>query len=416
MAASGSTNQELRLAISLDSSKATAAAYTLPQSNGVSLQPAKIHGFAKVDTSFVAPSGPRSLREASDVILELTEAVENQTSEHFSDSLVTFASPSLQFGGQSVRLELRSERVGKRDIAELDRLWYHPNQSQAASGMHTYLRLRTPYRVDRNTITAEPEGLAAHSLARTEVAFSERKTTVLNWIEAFRLCGLKIRRFVPQPLGSLMAATTSHERKQGIMVVDIGHTLTQVIVARDHLVRDCRIYTLGGDRITEDLSICLKIDPADAEALKKSTAPGWSASTSVQGRMTPEGNLAPDIIAARAVELARRLRHVAEANFRPRDYVGGVVLVGGSSKMTGLIQEFRNQVHPLCRTVSKFGMTGLTELIDDPGFASLAGSLILDAGSDDNMTILDHLPLESGRKRTGPMAMIGKLFSGRMDG
>lgn len=408
------SRSDLRLAMTLDSSKAAAAAYTLtaaPSGSHVPPLP-KIHGFAKVDAAFVARTGPKSLREASDAILELTESLENQTGEHFSDVVVSFASPTLRVGGESVRLPLKQERIGHRELQELERLWTTPNSGTGPDMVHNFFTLRSAFRVDRHCLTLEPEGLAASTLSRTELTFSDRRTTLLNWIEAFRLCGLRVRRFLPQPLGSLLAATSPYERKQGIMVVDIGHSYTQVIVCRDHLVRDFRIHPIGGDRITEDLSICLQISPNEAEELKRNCMSVRDAAVPHDAHHQ-DTSLAPDIIAARAAELAKLVRSIGETSFRARDYVAGVVLVGGSAKMTGLVQEFRSQVHPLCRVASKFSATGMHELLDDPSLASLSGTILADTSTEEFTQILDQLPLEPKNRRNGPLAKLGRFLAGR---
>jgi cell division protein FtsA len=397
-----SSDRPLRLAFSIDSSKVTAAAFS-SLDTGEAIETIKLHGFAKSDTKIVAPAGPLSLRQASDVILELTEAIETQTGSHFSDAAITFASGTLQLGGSSVRVPVRGEKIGNHDTSSIERLWKgHGGTTAFGTDNHSYLHIRTPYRVDRHTLTPEPDGLVAGFLAQTETTFQDRRATLLNWIEAFRMCGLGVRRFLPQPLASLYAAASVHERKQGIMVVDIGHSMTQIIVCRDSLVRGCHIHNIGSDRITEDLSICLKTDPQRAESLKR------SAMHIGAGRRPSDNGLAPEIIAARASEIARLVKTAADRIFSPRDFVAGVVLVGGGAKLTGLAHEFRLQVHPLCRVASSFGVLGLNELLDDPGLASLAGCLIIEGNVSKHL--LDGLPLDNSGTQLGAFSRFARLF------
>jgi cell division protein FtsA len=404
MGASTGTNQTLRLAVSLDHSKVVAAAYTV-RTEALAKEGSRaitVHGFAKAETRMVTATGPVSLREASDVILELTEAVETQTGQHFSDVAVCFASCHLSLGGHSTRIRPKAERITDRDLAEVHRLSSEAGAQATCEGSHRYLRTHSPFFLDQQTVTKDPEGLAAQWIARTEWAFSDRRTSLINWIEAFKLCGLRVRRVVPQPLASLYASATDYERKQGIMVVDIGHSLTQIIVCRDHLLRFCKIHNLGGDRITDDLSICLKMPPSEAESVKKNLG---------AVRASTVNPLTPEIVRARATEMARFVRTVSDKALRPRDYVSGVVLVGGGSKLTGLVQEFRQQVHPLCRTASHFGLLGLPELLDDPSFATLAGCMFVDAGAClESFGIQDDLPTDGRARKTRGWNLFARFF------
>lgn len=370
------TKSNLKLAFSIDSSKVTAAAFeatNLPDGT----PSARLHGFAKADAQILSQAGPISLRQSSDAILELTEALENQTQTHFSQASLSFSSQSLLLEGSSVRLPLKNNKVTENEIESIQKAWRELNASPS-QGRETYpyFRLRSPYRLDQVTITKDPEGLFAKTMAQTEIVFSERKSFLLNMIEVFRICGLSIERFSPQPYASLLAATTPHERKQGIMVIDFGLMRTQVIICRDNMVLACFVLPVGSERITEDLSICLKLEPEAAERLKRSTVP------LSPHRAGAHESLAPEIVSARVGEIARMIRASADRLVTPRDFVAGVVLVGGGAKLTGLSREFRQSIHPLCRVSSNYGLHGISEILDDPSLASLAGTILVNALPD----------------------------------
>jgi len=371
-----SAKAALKLAFSIDSSKVTAAAFE-PFSLPDGTPSARLHGFAKAEAQILSPAGPVSLRQSSDAILELTEALENQTQTHLSQASVCFSSQSLVLEGSSILLPLKNSKVTAHEIENLQKLWKDSNVNPStARETYPYFRIRSPYRLDRVTMTKEPEGLFAKTMAQTEIVFSERKSFLLNMIEVFRICGLSVERFSPQPYASLLAATTPHERKQGIMVVDFGLSRTQVIICRENMILACFVLPVGSERITEDLSICLKLDPEAAERLKRATIPPSPHRTNSQNS---KESLAPEIVAARVGEIARMIRSSAERLATPRDFVAGVVLVGGGAKLTGLSREFRQNVHPLCRVASNFGLHGISEILDDPSLASLAGTILVNA-------------------------------------
>lgn len=382
----------LRLAFSIDSSKVSAAAFE-PATDS---KKARLHGFASRAATLMGQTGPQSLRLASDVIIELTENVESQTGEHFSNTVISVASPNLKLGGSSVRLALDDGPISLKQLDQLAKLWPVTNQSK--DSQQTFFKLRSRYLIDQVSWSSDPVGLHAELLSQTEVNFSEKRTFLLNMIEAFRICGLGVRNIIPQPYANLLACTTPHERQQGIMVIDIGQQICQMIACRNHLIKGAAIYPVGSERITEDLSICLKVDPNTAEQIKRTTLMN-SPLTDSENR-----NLASDIIQARVKEIVGHLRNLAQTRLTKRDYVAGIVLCGGGSKITGLSNEIRTKIHPIARVVHGYGLEGLSDVLDEPSMASIVGTIIADSSPD--VTSINELPEFSAKSKSSRVQKI----------
>jgi cell division protein FtsA len=80
--------------------------------------------------------------------------------------------------------------------------------------------------------------------------------------------GLDVNDIVISSLasGSLMA--TDEEKRQGVMVVDIGKGTTDYVLYRGRRVVQTGVIQVGGDHVTNDLSLGLRVKSKLAESLK----------------------------------------------------------------------------------------------------------------------------------------------------
>lgn len=139
------------------------------------------------------------------------------------------------------------------------------------------------------------------------------------------------------PLALLRSLVSDYGLDQPIAaeaVVDIGHSVTNIVVHEDGKPRFVRILILGGNNFTEALSIGLTVDPMTAEQIKRQLA--------VPGAMPPPGfEQATQIIDDRAAAVVDEIRgsldfYMAQPNAAT---VGRVILSGGGSRIPGLAEK-----------------------------------------------------------------------------
>ena len=84
------------------------------------------------------------------------------------------------------------------------------------------------------------------------------------------------------------------------------------------------------------------------------------------------------IIEARLEELFEHVDKELHKIHRSQKLPGGVVLVGGSAKLPGIVDIAKNQLGLAARVGQPRGITGLVDAVTDPSYASATGLMLLD--------------------------------------
>lgn len=216
-------------------------------------------------------------------------------------------------------------------------------------------------------------------------------------------------------VSSLAAAEAVLDRKQkeaGTAVVDIGAGTTNLTVIEDGEIQHVAVIPMGGIHITNDLAIGLKTDLEVAEQVKLKHA-HLGDTTDKTFRIIVDGaghtfemvetNM---IVEARVDELLEYIDKELQRIHRSRKLPGGVVFVGGSAMLPGLV-EFAKQKLQLPTRIGKIrGLEGLADTVDSPAFATATGLMMLD---------IILTPFSETSEAVSPlfgtsMRSIGKLF------
>ena len=186
---------------------------------------------------------------------------------------------------------------------------------------------------------------------------------------------------------SLAAGEAVLDRKMkesGVCVLDIGAATTNLLVIEDGEVEHIAVIPMGGTHITNDLAIGLKTDLDVAELIKIKHATlnkGVAGETSfvVKGQeLRFDREMMRLIIEARVEEILEFADHELKKIRKSRKLPGGVVLVGGTSKLPGLV-DFTKEVMELpARTGSWKHIKRVVDGMDEPEFAPAIGLMMLD--------------------------------------
>ena len=190
-----------------------------------------------------------------------------------------------------------------------------------------------------------PEHLEGHKL---EVRYwnihgsIKRMSDSIHIINGF---GLRVEDLIVSSLASGKMVTTEEERGSGVLVVDIGSGTTDYVLYKNGHVVYTGVLAVGGDHITNDLSIGLRTNSNIAELLKIKNGKATLQPKAQNDQVMLVGDLAIgdrsiarsgvcQIINARVDELFRLIcSDVNLAPFFSSSKWGTVVLTGGTSKL-----------------------------------------------------------------------------------
>jgi cell division protein FtsA len=166
----------------------------------------------------------------------------------------------------------------------------------------------------------------------------------LGVIEGF---GIKVEDIFAGAIASGSVLVSETEKRQGVLVVDIGAGTTDYVLYRHGRVVRTGVIPVAGDHLTNDLSLGLRIGVKQAENLKirygrvgsergeKDETIMLVGDYSIGDRPLPRASI-DRVIGLRVEELLMILKNRLGSALSPQQLPGGVIFSGGTSRLPGL--------------------------------------------------------------------------------
>ncbi|MBU4284813.1 cell division protein FtsA [Patescibacteria group bacterium] len=203
-----------------------------------------------------------------------------------------------------------------------------------------------------------------------------RKCLALNKIE--------IEGLVLNILAASNAVLTKKQKELGVLVLDFGAGTVGMSVYEEGKLLDVQILPIGSAHITNDIAIGLQtsVDVAEKvkltygsclpEEISKKDVIDLSKIDNKEEGVANRKDVAK-IIEARIDEIFilvnRELKRIGKERMLP----SGVVLVGGGSKIPGIIDLAKNRLKLNVQIGYPQDIDGLVDKVDDPSFATVIG-------------------------------------------
>ena len=238
--------------------------------------------------------------------------------------------------------------------------------------------------VDGQGGVKDPRGMSGVRLEAEVHIVTGAITSAQNIVKSITRAGFQVEDIVLQPLASSLATLTQEEKDSGVILVDIGGGTTDVVLYLDGSVRHTYVLSLGGDHVTNDIAVGLKIPIAKAEEIKKRFGcarvdmvseneefmlPGviGRAASRMQRKQLIE------IIELRMEEIFDLVKQDVERTEYSELVSSGVVLTGGTSLLKGSIEMAQDIFGIPVRLGTPRGVTGLIEVLDSPIYSTGVG-------------------------------------------
>ncbi|MBI5873519.1 MAG: cell division protein FtsA [Candidatus Omnitrophica bacterium] len=127
------------------------------------------------------------------------------------------------------------------------------------------------YSVDRHNMTLNPLGLHGRRFEMDLLLISAHAGYIENITKAVEQAGLDIGNLVFSAVAASEAIVSDEDKEKGVVLVDIGDTLTSILIFKDGVVRRARVLTFGGKNISEIISNFYKIPLELADNMKETS-------------------------------------------------------------------------------------------------------------------------------------------------
>lgn len=269
--------------------------------------------------------------------------------------------------------------------------------------------IRRPFRLDGRTV-ADPEFLEGR---RLEVGYWTVHGEVAKISDAIHIINgftLHVDDLILSSLASGVMVTSEEERRSGALVIDIGSGVTDYVLYRDGFVEMTGSLPVGGDHITNDLSLGLRISHVQAEAVKVKHARAtvqpedknekvWlNGDYTIGDRQIPRQAI-NRITTARVEEILEIVKTGLGASFAPEKIPGGVIVTGGGSRLDGICDAATNVLGLPARRGEN--PAWLKEELQGPEYSTILGLLHYGLNNQSEKTY------EKSQKK----GLLAKLFS-----
>ena len=280
-----------------------------------------------------------------------------------------------------VHLPNDRNEISEEDVAEVKLRAGEVSIPTNNAFLHNFIQ---QYRVDGRDGVMNPVGMLGHKIEADYHVVHGVRNRIQNTIRLVREVPLEVDDVVFSGVASALAVLDREQRERGALVIDIGGGTTDYVIYRDGAVHDSGSIAVGGDHITNDISMGLRIPMARAERIK------IDEGGAVLGTCMPDEKIhlrGEPGFAARDIEremlhqvIHYRLREIFELlkkrfdDERHLDYIGaGVVLTGGSSQIPG-IQHLAEDVFGVpVQPAQVLAATGLASALTNPQLSTAIG-------------------------------------------
>jgi cell division protein FtsA len=240
------------------------------------------------------------------------------------------------------------------------------------------------YYVDGQDGVLNPIGMLGRKLEADFHIIHGVATRIKNSVRCVKEVGPEVLDVVFGPLATAQVVLDQNQKTLGALVVDMGGGTTDYVVYVDGAVKQSGALPIGGDHITNDISLGLRIPMAKAEKLKVEEGsviigkalPGETVrlkdETGFAGKEI-EREMLNTIVHCRVRETFELLKRRLDADNYLQFLGAGMMLTGGCSQLKG-IQHLAEDVFGMPVHVTHAQtVSGLTSAFENPQFSTAIG-------------------------------------------
>lgn len=330
-------------------------------------------------------------------ILDINQAVQSVKGvlheASTKDTDLNVQSAVLVISGQHIRAEINqgiatieSGRVTGDDIREADA---NARERQPGNDRELLDIVEQDYSVDELGGILSPKGLAGHVLKLNTLHIHADANSIKNAKSASETAKLEISEPVFAATCAAEAVLDENEKKNGVLVLDLGGGSTGYAAYCDGYLVDTGVIGVGGDHITNDIAHAFQLQNGQAEKIKLGDASAVltpenvktarvNVPNSFQGSQTISRRALETVVNARLRELCEILADRLEERGLSQRIHSGIVLTGGGAALRDLDELVRREFAVPVRIGRPIHVDGLDNVPNPESYAAIAGALLYD--------------------------------------
>jgi cell division protein FtsA len=343
-----------------------------------------------VDMNATVEDIQRSVKEA-----ELTAGVEVETAYvNISGSHIQ----SINAKG-SININGRNREITQEDV---ERAVTHGSSIMLPAEKDILHVLSQEFILDGQEDIKDPRGMMGANLDVYLLIVTASRAAIKNLLICFKKARIEVAGVTLSHIASADAVLTPDDKELGVLLIDIGGGTTDFAVYEKGSLIYAATLPAGGHNFTNDLAIGTRTPVDRAERIKRQYGCGTDSSMASQTveipgvgsskkRMIPI-SLLTEILRPRADEIFEVIKRQIEAEGYYNSINAGVVIVGGSAMLNGLV-EIAEEIFSLPVRVGRpIGVGGLIDKVNEPEFATSVGLIKYGFEKMKNMGLINNQP------------------------
>jgi cell division protein FtsA len=308
------------------------------------------------------------------------------------------------------------------------------------------------FAIDGQDGVRDPVGMNGYRLeVETHIA-TGTISALTNLFKGVQRTGVEVDELVFSPLAASEAVLSDAEKRLGVCLVDIGAGTTDIALYIDGSIWHTAVIPIGGNNITNDISLVCRVSPEAAEKLKVKygdasvTGPYKGLYADYYGKgpirldfrsrlrqeeEESDASVAPDeMLETEGLELGRKqqvsrnllneiihartrqLFDMVQAEIKKSGYDGmipaGLVLTGGTANLAGITDAAGHVLRLPVRIGAPRGLSEVAGTLSVPAFATSVGLVLWGMKKRSGAEILQN----HSRRGGGAGMAVGRKFGG----
>lgn len=242
------------------------------------------------------------------------------------------------------------------------------------------------YRLDGVSGVRNPTGLDTNELQMEAHIVRGSSVPLGNAVRALQGSKMRVEGMVAHPLASGEGVLTADEREMGVVVIDIGGGTVKIAGYREGTPCFSSVIPVGGNQLTRDLAIALRVPYPMAEELKiqygqvlpDAIQHGDDVvipATQVQPKRVVSRQELCEPLYLRSLQLLKLIQQELSKAGLEGSLHSGVTLTGGGAKMPGFAEMTARGLGARVRIGGPLWYYGLPEALRGPEYAAALGVL-----------------------------------------
>ena len=231
-------------------------------------------------------------------------------------------------------------------VSDLERASEEAKHRQPEAGRSYVHHVRTPILLDGRVVD-DPVGMLGKKIDLGYWTIDGDNQAISLALHVMKNYGLEVSDLILSSIASSTMMAGPDLRRAGVLVVDLGSGVTDLALYRQGYVAYTGVIPVGGDHVTGDLSMGLRVLEPYAEKLKlehgKATPDPsdagedvWIIGNKTIGDRSVSRKAISDVIHVRVVELFEIISKELGNLLDPDELKGGILLTGGGAQLPGI--------------------------------------------------------------------------------